>query len=281
VVLTNGCSGALDLVITAIANEGQNILVPRPGFALYEVLCGSKGIEARFYDLLPEKNWEADLTQLNELIDANTAAILINNPSNPCGSVFSKDHLLGILDVCKQHRVPLISDEIYCDMVFGSDAQFYPAASLSQEVPIFAVGGLAKKWLVPGWRIGWILVHDYIGALDEVRTGLVSLSQVIHGPNTIIQCALPRILQDTKASFYQRVTGILKSNANLCAHLASSIPGLKVIRPKGAMYMMIGIQVDRFKDIDSDTEFCDKLLAEQSVATLPGSVRLSPSILCV
>jgi tyrosine aminotransferase len=93
-------------------NEGQNILLPAPGFSLYETLASSKGIECKFYDLVPEKSWEVNIAHLDSLVDAKTSCILINNPSNPCGSVYSKEHLLQILAVAEKHNLPIISDEV-------------------------------------------------------------------------------------------------------------------------------------------------------------------------
>lgn len=173
-MICSGCSGALDLCVTVLADEGQNILMPRPGFSLYQTLAMSKGIECRYYDLLPEKNWEIDLAHLESLVDGRTAAIVVNNPSNPCGSVYSREHLLDILRVAEKTRVPIIADEIYADMAFRPH-RFYPLASLTETVPVLAVGGLAKRYLVPGWRVGWVLVHDRRGLFTEVRCTIMVL----------------------------------------------------------------------------------------------------------
>lgn len=97
VILTSGCSQAIELCLAVLANPGQNILIPRPGFSLYRTLAESMGIEIKLYNLLPEKSWEIDLKQLESLIDEKTACLVVNNPSNPCGSVFSKRHLQKIL----------------------------------------------------------------------------------------------------------------------------------------------------------------------------------------
>lgn len=133
-----------------------------------------------------------------------------NSPSNPCGSVYPKEHLEAILDVAAKHHLPIIADEIYCDLVYKGNT-FYPMASLTKDVPILAVGGLAKKWLVPGWRIGWILVHDRHDAFAaEVRTGLLNLSQVILGPNSVVQGALDDILHRTPQSFYEETISQLE-----------------------------------------------------------------------
>jgi len=262
--------------ITALCNPGENILLPRPGFALYETLAASKGIEARFYNLLPDQAWEADIAQLTSLIDANTTAVLINNPSNPCGSVFSRSHLLAILDVCERHRVPLISDEIYSDMIFDPIAHpFHPAASLSNlhtgcRVPVLTIGGLAKKWLVPGWRVGWILIHDPVDATGALRSALVSLTQVTLGANTVVQCAIPCILSETPPSFYAATRAHLARSAQVCLDALKGVPHVRCIKPHGAMFMMVAVDVAHLRGVADDVELCEQLLTEMSVACLPG-----------
>lgn len=157
--MTSGASHALDLCIGTLACPGQNILVPRPGFPLYQTLSSLYKVETKFYDLKPDSNWEVDLEHLEAQIDDKTAAIVYNNPSNPCGSVFSKEHIEAILQIAERYHVPIIADEIYEDVVF-SNYEFYPIASLSTEVPVLSVGGTTKKFLIPGWRMGWVIIHD-------------------------------------------------------------------------------------------------------------------------
>ena len=96
---------------------------------------------------------------MEQLIDSNTVAIVVVNPSNPCGSVYSRQHLLDTLAVAERHFLPIIADEIYAGMVFEGQ-QFHSIASLSKNVPVLSCGGIGKKYLVPGWRVGWILIYD-------------------------------------------------------------------------------------------------------------------------
>lgn len=181
VILCSGCSCSLDLCISAMANPGQNILVPRPGFPLYTTLANGLGIKTKEYNLLPEQDWQVDLDHMESVIDDNTVAILINNPSNPCGSVFDEEHLLEILDIAERYCLPIIADEIYEYFVFnGSEKVYKPIAQLSQNVPVLSCGGLTKRYLVPGWRLGWITIHDRndVFKTSGIRKGLHCLSQV-------------------------------------------------------------------------------------------------------
>ncbi|XP_053979150.1 tyrosine aminotransferase [Hylaeus volcanicus] len=270
VILCSGCSCALDLCITVLGREGQNILIPRPGFSIYRTLAEGLGIIVKSYDLRPELDWEINLDQLESQIDEMTAAIVINNPSNPCGSVFSRDHTLDILEVAARYHVPIIADEIYEHMVFPGRT-FHSLASLSREVPILSCSGLTKRFLVPGWRMGWIIIHDRHNALEkEIRNGLQRLSHRIIGSNTLIQGALPAILRNTPQKFYDDVMCTLHNHSKLAYNYIMKIPGLTPLMPHGAMYMMVYIDLSCFPEFNSDLDFLQRLLMEESVFCLPG-----------
>lgn len=168
VILCSGCSSSLDMCISVLANDGQNILIPRPGFSIYRTLAISHGIEVRSYNLLPNKQWQIDLEQMETLIDENTAAIVLTNPSNPCGSVFGKQHILDVIALCEKYCIPIIADEIYEHFVFPN-VEYHSISSLSENVPVLSCGGLTKRFLVPGWRMGWITIHDRNNIFQDIR----------------------------------------------------------------------------------------------------------------
>ena len=190
VVVASGCSGALELAITALLDEGTVLLVPRPGFPIYQVIAESHGAKVVYYDLDPDNNWECNLQHMEQVINRierqhilssssssssssqplkNSSSsrtirgIVINNPSNPTGSVYSRAHLCEILQLAERCRLPIIADEIYGDLTFG-EAIFRPianvASSIESQVPIITASGLGKQYLVPGWRVGWLVFHD-------------------------------------------------------------------------------------------------------------------------
>lgn len=266
VVMTSGCSQALDLAISALANPGKhNILLPKPGFPLYMTLCASKGIGVKYYNLIPASDWEIDLGHLESMIDKKTSAILINNPSNPCGAVYSRKHLEDICAVARKHNLPIISDEIYADMAF-EPFEFTPLNNVSEDVPFLEVGGIAKQYMVPGWRVGWLLIHDRNNVLGEVKAGIHDLSTLILGPSSIVQAVVPHLLREVEGSYYKAVLKQLSDNANIIYNSLSDCPGLRCYRPQGAMYVLIEI-LD--KSID-DHKFTSDLLSAESVFVLPG-----------
>lgn len=270
VILTCGCSQALEMCVTALANSGQNVLIPRPGFSVYKTHAESLGIKVKFYNLLPERGWAVDLVHLESQIDSQTVAIVVNNPSNPCGSVYTKEHLKDILAVAARNYVPVIADEIYEHFVFEGQ-EYHPMGSLSEDVPILSCSGLTKRFLVPGWRTGWIIVHDRHDVFARgVKQGLQSLSQKIMGGNALIQGALPSILKNTPQKFFDETVSAVQKNAETAFKSLSTIPGMRPIMPQGAMYLMVGIEISKFPEYDSDAEFVKALFSEESVFCMPG-----------
>ncbi|KAL4712813.1 hypothetical protein ACJJTC_011883 [Scirpophaga incertulas] len=277
VVLCSGCSHALELAITVLADPGQNILVPRPGFMIYKTVAEGLGIEIKYYDLLPNEQWKVDIEDLESQVDDDTAAIVVINPSNPCGSVYNTEHLMEILDVATRNCVPIIADEIYEHFVF-SGHKFTAMSSLSKDVPILTCGGLTKRFLVPGWRMGWLIIHDRRNILGkEIRKGISNLASKILGPSTLIQRALPAILQSTPQSFFDDVVLFIENQAKLAFEEIRRVPGLRPIMPQGAMYMMIQIKMSLFPDFKNELEFVERMVSEQSVFCLPGECFCYPN----
>eukprot|EP01087_Luapelamoeba_hula_P003627 TRINITY_DN1342_c0_g1_i5.p2 TRINITY_DN1342_c0_g1~~TRINITY_DN1342_c0_g1_i5.p2 ORF type:complete len:399 (+),score=43.76 TRINITY_DN1342_c0_g1_i5:1387-2583(+) len=276
IILTSGCSGALEIAMAACANPGDNLLIPKPGFSLYTTICAHLGVEIRYYDLLPDSNWEIDLAQMESLVDERTCAILVNNPSNPCGSVWSRAHIEAILRLVSKLDVPLISDEVYADMVFDGHT-FYSFGEVSEDVPVIVVGGIAKRYLVPGWRVGWIIIHDRDGRLEELKTGMYKLGQLILGANTLVQSAIPEMLEKTPTEFYEETNRMLQTHATYLVDRISKIPGLSIIVPGGAMYVMVRVEINQLEGIQGDVDFTQKLLLEENVFVLPGTIFGAPN----
>lgn len=147
-------------------------------------------------------------------------------------------------------------------------------ASLSPKVPIISVDGIAKRYLVPGWRLGWAIIHDRYGVLADVKQGMIALSQKIVGPCALIQGALPKILRDTPQSYFDNIKSIISKNAAIVYEMLSRVPGLKPLRPHGAMYAVVGFDEQMFGE---ETKFMQGLITEESVYCLPGSAFTLPN----
>lgn len=220
VILTSGCSMALDMCIRVLTNPGDNVLIPRPCFHYITWMMGS-GVEVNFYNLDPDQEWNVDLKDFESRINNRTKAILLNSPGNPCGNVFSRSHILDILEIAERHRIPIISDEVYEHFVFPG-VQYHSVSSLSKNVPVFTCSGLTKRFLIPGIRMGWLIIHDKNNDLNEIRQGLLNIAGRNFGPNSTAQLALPDILRNTPQEFFNKSSEKVAVRIELFIHLFNS-----------------------------------------------------------
>ncbi|CAN6328902.1 unnamed protein product [Urochloa humidicola] len=171
VVLTAGCNHGIEIMMAILATPGANVLLPRPGYPLYEARAALSGLEFRHYDLLPEKGWEVDIQCVEALADKNTVAMVIVNPNNPSGAVYTIQHLAKIAETARKLGIMVISDEVYEHFVFGSKT-FVAMGVFGEITPVVTLGGISKRWMVPGWKLGWIAMTDPKGVLRKQKVKL-------------------------------------------------------------------------------------------------------------
>lgn len=271
VFLTCGCSQAIDQALTAIANPGgeHEIVIPRPGFSLYRALLDSKGIAWRYYDLDPNRKWQVDIASLERVVSERTVGILINNPSNPCGSNFSREHIEALIDFAGERNLPILADEIYAHMAFNGE--FYSLASVANgRVPVIHLGGTAKRFMIPGWRLGWIGMFDSdVPRMEQVKQGITDLSMLTLGPSSVLQATLPWLLRETPSEYHTGNLEMMKVNADTIRDKLGTTPGLRVIPAEGTLYVLVEIESEKLQ-VKDDVDFSTKLLEEQAVFVLPG-----------
>lgn len=172
------------------------------------------GIEIKFYDLLPDKGWEIDLDSMRKAIDKRTKAIIVTNPSNPCGSVFTKEHQLEILKLADEYKIPIIADEIYYGLAYGEGSEFHSFGNLTKDVPIISICGISKIYCLPGWRLGWTIVYNNHGYFDKVIDSMHKHSTIKLHPTSIIQGALPKLLKAFGDDHIKNMNYKLKKNSD-------------------------------------------------------------------
>ncbi|KAJ7948343.1 Tyrosine aminotransferase [Quillaja saponaria] len=199
VFLTLGSIQAIEIITSIVAQPGANILLPRPGYPPYEANAVSNGLEVRQFDLIPEKGWEVDLDSVEAVADDNTVAMVMINPCNPCGNVFTYQHLKQVAETARKLGVFVISDEAFGLVTFGSNP-FVPMGVFGTIVPVLTIGTLSKRWVVPGWRLGWIVTNEPNGFFEEsgIVESIKNHLEVTSNPPTFLQGAIPQIFEQVK-----------------------------------------------------------------------------------
>ncbi|PSS05693.1 Tyrosine aminotransferase [Actinidia chinensis var. chinensis] len=272
IYLTIGCTQAIEVILTVLDCPNANILLPRPGFPFYEARAAYSRLEVRHFDLLPEKGWEVDLNAVEALADENTVAMVIINPGNPCGNVFTYQHLEKVAETAKKLGILVIADEVYDHLTFGSNP-FVPMGVFGNIVPVITVGSISKRWIVPGWRLGWLVTNDPNGILRKhgIVDCIKGFLNISSDPATFIQGALPQILGKTGDDFFSKIVNILREAADICYDRIKEIPCITCpSKPEGSMFVMVKLNLSLLEDIKDDIDFCAKLAKEESVVVLPG-----------
>ena len=155
VVLTSGTSEGIELTLGALADEGDEVLVPTPTYPLYTAVLAKLGARPVYYRLDPSNGWQPDLDDIRRKLSSATRALVVIDPNNPTGAVLPDDTRRALLDIASRHNVPLLADEVYGEL--GYDGPVAPMASLDPDAPVISFSSLSKTWLAPGWRAGLVV----------------------------------------------------------------------------------------------------------------------------
>ncbi len=175
VVLTSGSSEGIDFVLTALADPGDEVLVPLPTYPLYTAILHKIGAREVYYRTDPQNGWQPDPNEVRRLVTPRTKAIVVNDPNNPTGASYAPAIRRELLRIADEHNVPMIADEIYQDVAF--DGPVAPIGALNPDAPVISLSGLSKGYQVPGWRTGWLIVgggdrlNDVLGAITRLAEG--------------------------------------------------------------------------------------------------------------
>ena len=263
VLVTNGVSEGLDMVISSIVEEGDEVLLPGPyypPYASYIRLHG--GIPVEFaVDL---ENSTPDIADIKSKITKKTVAICLISPNNPTGAVFEENSLKQLVDLANENNLYIICDEIYDRIVF--DKKFVGIGKVAGDSPVILLNGFSKVHLMSGWRVGYIVFNNS-PQLDSIREHLPKLSRVRISSNHPAQYAALESLRGPQEYVHEFVTE-LKKHRDLVVNRLNSMSGISCSNPKGAFYAFPKIENNPFK---SDREFVLNLLKSKGVLTVHGS----------
>ena len=263
ILITNGVSEGLDMVISSIVEEGDEVLLPGPyypPYASYVRLHG--GIPVEFaVDL---NNSTPDFDDIKSKITSKTVAICLISPNNPTGVVFNENALKKLVDIANEHNLYIICDEIYDQIIF--DDKFVGIGKVATDSPIIILNGFSKVHLMSGWRIGYIAFNQS-PQLEALREHLPKLARVRIATSLPVQHAALESLRGSQNYIHDFVSE-MKKHRDLVVKRLNEMPGLSCSTPKGAFYAFPKIEDNRF---GNDKEFVTKLLESKGVLTVHGS----------
>ena len=266
----NGVSELIVLAMNALLNNGDEVLVPAPDYPLWTAAVSLSGGTPIHYLCDEEKEWAPDLEDLRRKITSRTKAIVVINPNNPTGAIYSKEILLELTEIAREHGLILFADEIYDKMLYDQEKHI-SLASLSTDVVIITFNGLSKNYRSCGYRAGWMIVSGDKEMVRDYIEGLNMLSSMRLCANVPGQYAI-----QTALGGYQSINdlvnegGRLAKQRDLAWKLITEIPGVTCVKPKSALYLFPKLDAQMYP-IEDDQQFIADLLKEEKVLLVQGS----------
>ncbi|MCC4276092.1 pyridoxal phosphate-dependent aminotransferase [Marinomonas communis] len=267
----NGVSELIVMAMQALLNDGDEILIPAPDYPLWTAAATLSGGYVRHYLCDEENGWQPDIADIKSKITNKTKALVIINPNNPTGAVYSEAILKELVALAEQHGLLLFSDEIY-DKILYDDAQHIPTATLTEgKVPCVTFGGLSKVYRTAGFRSGWMIITGPKTGIEDYIAGIDMLSSMRLCANVPAQHAV-----QTALGGYQTINeltapgGRLLEQRNLAWEILDSIPGVHCHKPEGALYLFPRLD-PKVYNINDDVEVALRFLKEEKVLLVHGT----------
>ncbi|HGM9810682.1 TPA: pyridoxal phosphate-dependent aminotransferase [Proteus mirabilis] len=263
IYIGNGVSELIVQAMQALLNDGDEMLVPAPDYPLWTAAVSLSGGNAVHYMCDEQQGWFPDLDDIRRKISPRTRGIVIINPNNPTGAVYSKEILLEIVEIARQHNLIILADEIY-DKILYDDAQHHSIAAMAPDLLTVTFNGLSKTYRVAGFRQGWMVLNGPKKQAKGYIEGLNMLASMRLCANVPMQHAI-----QTALGGYQSISefilpgGRLYEQRNRAWELINQIPGVSCVKPMGALYMFPKIDLNRYSIKDDQKMILDLLLQEK------------------
>lgn len=269
VYIGNGVSELITMAMQALLNDGDEVLIPMPDYPLWTAAATLAGGKAVHYLCDEQADWFPDVEDIKSKVTSRTKAIVIINPNNPTGAVYSKELLLDIVEVARQNNLIIFADEIY-DKILYDGAVHHHIAALAPDLLTVTFNGLSKAYRVAGFRQGWMILNGPKKHAKGYIEGLDMLASMRLCANVPMQHAI-----QTALGGYQSINefilpgGRLLEQRNKAYELLNQIPGISCTKPMGALYMFPKIDIKKFNMYDDEKMVFD-LLAQEKVLLVHG-----------
>jgi alanine-synthesizing transaminase len=259
VFLGNGVSELIVMALQGLLDAGDEVLIPSPDYPLWTGAVGLCGGRAVHYRCDEQEGWAPDLGHVAEQITSRTRALVIINPNNPTGAVYSRQTLLGLLELARRHGLLVLTDEIY-DQILYEDAVHECAAALAPDLLVLTLGGLSKTHRLAGFRSGWLVVSGPRGEAAEYLEGLELLANMRLCPNVPAQYAIvPALAGQSSIAPLLQPGGRLREQRDHAWAAMNAIPGVDCVKPAGALYLFPRLDSDVYKIADDERMVIDLL----------------------
>jgi alanine-synthesizing transaminase len=233
VIISNGVSEGIQMVLGALVDNGSEILVPGPAYPPYISYTEFFGGKAIQYRTSEENGWQPDLDDVRSKINYSTRAIVIINPNNPCGALYDKKIVKAMADLAGEYNIPVISDEIYDQIAYDEPVS---TANVAKDVPIIGLNGFSKVYLMTGWRLGYVyFTGQDEETLEELREHVTKEARIRLCANTPVQKAAVEALRGPQ-NYISRMVEKLRERRDYSNKRLNEIDGISCAKPKGAFY---------------------------------------------
>ncbi len=270
IYIGNGVSELVVMSLQGLLDNGDEVLVPAPDYPLWTAAVNLTGGTAVHYRCDEQADWQPDIEHIRSSITARTKAIVVINPNNPTGAVYSKEVLLEILEIARSRDLVVFADEIY-DKILYDGACHVPMASLAEDLLIVTLNGLSKSYRVAGFRTGWMVVSGAKHRATDYLEGLDILANMRLCPNVPTQHAVQTALGGYQSINDYVVPGgrLYEQRKRACERL-DAMPGVTCVKPKGALYLFPKLDTRNF-NISNDEQFALDLLRQEKVLVVQGT----------
>jgi alanine-synthesizing transaminase len=263
VFVTEGVSEAVDIVLTALLEPHESVLTPSPDYPLYDAILAKLNAQPNSYNLDENNAWQPDIEHLESQVTKGTRALVVINPNNPTGAVYSRATLEKIVEVARRHNLVIFADEIYARLILDGEPHI-SIATLAPDIPVVTFGGLSKEYLAPGWRVAWGIVSGDPAVVTPYVQGIHKLLRARLSANHPLQYAIPAALQGPQ-DHLQETVNKLRRRRDLVMEWSQKTRRASCVSPRGAFYAFPRLDIP-----ESDDDFVRGLLAEEHVLVVNG-----------
>ncbi len=268
VIITASASESYNLLFNTLAEPGDNILLPRPGYPLFEYLAGFNRLEARFYRMPSDERYRIDLDSLEDAADERTRAIVLISPNNPTGQIAEEAEIEGMLRVCERRGAVLISDEVFSEFVYGEAPSLPRPGALGSPVPVFTLNGISKMFASPDLKLGWMLATGEPSRTAELLKRLEIANDVYLSCSSLSQRILPGLFASA-AAFTQAMVREIEGRRAMLIRALEATGTLGFVPPRGGIHCPVEIP-GALAGPDDDEELALRLLRERHLYVHPG-----------